>query len=80
MATKESANKMSKSDKRRGENIRTRLRNANVGEDLSTRVAQSELKKKPSGRGGGKNSGAEAKKRTKHGGQGRTGSKSNQQK
>jgi hypothetical protein len=75
MAREISPNKLNKRDKRQIENVRERLRAEGVGEDEATKMAVDEVtRQEHSGRGGGRNSGAERQKRTIHGGRGRTGS------
>lgn len=77
MAKNISPNKLSDREKRRMESIRSRLRAQNVGEDEATRLAIEQVKQEmSSGEGGGRNAAGEPKKRTQHGGSGRTGSKS----
>ena len=77
MADDISPNKLSERDKRRIENIRSRLRAQNIGEDEATQLATEQVVDElNSGKGGGPHAGAEPQKRTRHGGAGRTGSDS----
>ena len=77
MAQSIQPNKLNAQDRRRRESIRERLRSQGVGEDEATRQAMEEvLAEAQSGKGGGSNAAGQPQKRTKHGGWGRTGSKS----
>lgn len=76
MARTSASNKLNRRDQRRIENIRERLRAQGIGEDEATRRAIEEVAKRHhSGTGGGRHSAGESKKPTKHGGRGRTGSR-----
>ena len=73
--------KLSARDQRKVNSLCERFQAQGIGEDDATRRAVEEVTKMShSGAGGGRKSGGESKKHTKHGGRGRTGSRSSVEK